>query len=148
MYTCSKLLPDAEFTPAIMVSVYVVPQNRWRRNIFCLIQNRFLKGIVTYRMALCVVAMIIFLERLIPIPYICVSFWVSTFGVRFPFSVLLSYNFVWLFLVRRQWLIFLVDFTSVCFVREAVVLIVWCSVSLDIWSPPRSISSTRVYITV
>ena len=47
-YTCANLFPDADFTPDVMVPVYVVHLNFWSNNIDCLIQNLFVRGLVVF----------------------------------------------------------------------------------------------------
>ena len=83
-YTWVNLLPEADFTPAIMVSVYILPWNRLHRNIACHVLNCLVRGIVTSWTAFWSLSNIVFLVLLILIHHICVIFHASTFGIWYP----------------------------------------------------------------
>ena len=142
-YTWAAILPDADFTLAIMVSVYIVPYNCHCSNIYCIIHNHFVKFIVISRMAFWVVDMIFFLARSIPTPHILERFKASTFGLCLPFFVPFSSTIGWLILVRRRWLVLLVKFTSILFYQEAAVMVFHRGEFLELWRSSRSISSNH-----
>ena len=122
----ATLFLDANVTPDIMVSVYVIPLNFQSLNIACLAQNWSVRVLGTFQTAFWVVTIIIVLAQSTPNPHICADFLASNFVFWLPISNPFSFTLVWFNLAIRKSLIFCVKLSTVSFVHEAAVL-------LDCW---------------